>query len=132
MGPLFPLFSPSAAFRGHFLDAHVFPSHTAPRVARGPLTVAPVATTFLPPRAARGGYWFQSSVAPVVHVRVAVLLWSALVEGLSVDAIVLCVRFVRLPGVHPAESLDLLRLLRVRTWPLAPKKCVYCVLCALL
>ena len=30
--------------------------------------------------------------------------WSALAEGLSVDAIVLCVRFVRLPGHDPAES----------------------------
>ena len=56
----------------------------------------------LPPRAARAGLWLQISVAPVVHVHVAVLLWSALAEGLNVDAIELCVRFLRLPSLGPA------------------------------
>ena len=56
------------------------------------------APPFSPPRAARGGRWLQRSTALAIHLR------SALAEGLSVDAIVRCVRFVRLPSVHPAES----------------------------
>ena len=67
----------------------VFLRHAAPSAARGPLAVAPAHTT--PRRAARGSSR-QSSFARAVHVHVAVLLWSALAEGLNVDAIVLCVR----------------------------------------
>ena len=46
----------------------------------------------------------QISIGPVLHIHVAILLWSALAQCLSVDAIVLCV-LLRIPGRDPAEAV---------------------------
>ena len=46
----------------------------------------------------------QSQIASVVHMHIAILLWSTLAECLSVDAIALCV-LLRLPERDPVEAV---------------------------